>query len=239
MKRSDFLWGGLLIVAGVLLMLENLGMLGTVSDLFWMTAFLLSGLAFLGGYAIDRARWWPLIPGWALLGLAGTIGVERFAPGTSGELSGAAFLCALGLGFWSVFAARRDNWWAIIPGGVLVTLAIITGLQPLFGSENTGGVLFLGFAFTFALIYLLPTPTNRHRWALIPAGIMAVLSLVTFSATTAALDYIWPAGLIVMGLYLLFRTFGMRSVSSDNVETPQIETRTEERYDEPTLPQPH
>jgi len=129
MKRNDLLWGSLLIGAGVLLLMQNIGLLGTTADLFWMTTFALLGGTCLGGFALNRARWWLLISGWPLLGLAGTIGVQRFIPGANGDLAGALFLGTIEFGFWSVFVAQPRHWWAIVPGGVLLTLAIVAGLQ--------------------------------------------------------------------------------------------------------------
>jgi len=101
---------------------------------------------------------------------------------------------------------RRDFWWAVIPGGVLWTVALVSGLSSALPGELTSGILFLGLGLTFALLSLVPTPQGRMKWALIPGGVMLLLGLiVTVSAAGSLFVYLWPAVLILAGLYLLAR----------------------------------
>ncbi|MFQ5812924.1 MAG: hypothetical protein ACE5I2_07030 [Anaerolineae bacterium] len=116
----------------------------------------------------------------------------------------------IGLAFWVIYFQKREYWWAVIPGGVMFTVALIAGLDAVFEGAETGGVLFLGLGLTFGLLSLLPTPQGQMRWALIPAAILLVMGLLVTAATTGILQYLWPTALILVGLYLLFRMFRSR-----------------------------
>ena len=201
--------GILLIVAGVLFLLQNLGFLGGALALLWTLLFGASGVVFLYVFLANRANWWAVFPGFALLGLAGTIALNRFAPGLE-AWGGALFLGGIGLAFWVVYLANREHWWAVIPGGVLFTIALVAGLSSAFGGVEMGGVFFLGLGLTFGLLSLLPTPEGRLKWAAIPAAVLLVIGLLIMAAATAIIGYLWPAALILLGLYLIFRTFVYR-----------------------------
>lgn len=200
--------GILLLFAGTALLLQNLGVFGpTVTNLIWALLFGLGGLAFLLVFFFNRAHWWALIPGCTLLGLTVLVGFGE----QLGEAGGALFMAAIGLSFALIYAVRREHWWPIIPSGSLFSVAamILVGGA---GPEGAAlGVLFLGMALTFLLVYLL-AEARAQRWALIPSGVLAlmgVLSLFTLSGLEA-MNYIWPVALIVGGGYLLWRTARMR-----------------------------
>lgn len=238
MKRNEFLWGGLLVGAGVLLLLQNFGLFGSAESMIWMLLFAAASAGFLGLFVTNPSQWWPLIPGFVFFGLAAIIGLQAIAPGLAAQWSGPLFLGSLSLGFWLIYITHPKLWWAIIPGGVLSTLAVVAGIGQTFPAYG-GSTLFFGLAATFGLVYLLPTPPNHMDWALIPAGICTVLGSLTLTTSTTILNYTWPIALILVGLYMMYRTFGGRPAASGADEPAQRETRKEDRYDEPTLPQPH
>ncbi len=82
-------------------------------------------------------------------------------------LGGALFLAAIGLSFWVIYALRREFWWAIIPAGTLVDIGRDGGIAEMGGGGRPWGFFFLGLAATFVLVYLLPNPEGRMKWALI------------------------------------------------------------------------
>lgn len=209
MKRFDVRTVGaiLLIVVGILLLLQNLGILVGVVALIWSLLFGAVGVVSLYNFLTNRAHWWTVILGLALLGPAALIALDQFWPQVGDALGGTIFLGGIGLGFWVVYFVNREHWWAVIPGGVLFTLALIAGLSSIFEGIEMGGVLFLGLGLTFGLLSLLPTPQGRMKWALIPAAVLVVVGLLITAATTGILEYLWPAALILVGLYLLFRMF--------------------------------
>ena len=77
--------GVLLLVAGGLLLLQNLGIFTpTISGAIWAPLFGLGGMAFLLVFIFNREQWWALIPGMTLLGLAVLVGLRRPA-GSAGR----------------------------------------------------------------------------------------------------------------------------------------------------------
>jgi hypothetical protein len=207
--ESRIVWGILLILGGLLFLLENLAIL-SISGLFWAILFALAGLAFLSTFFSDRSAWWAIIPGVVLLTLGVFIAMSELAPGFSGVVGGALFLGSISLAFWLVYLANRSNWWAIIPAGVMATLAIVSGLSELLPGMELGGLFFLGMGLTFALIGLLPNQGTNLRWAFIPAGIMIVFGVLLTAAAVDLFNYVWPVLLILGGLYLLLRTYMFR-----------------------------
>lgn len=209
MKRFDVRTVGaiLLIVVGILLLLQNLGILVGIVALIWSLIFGAGGAVFLYVFLTNRTHWWAIIPGFGLLGLAALIALDQFWPRVGDVLGGTIFLGVIGLAFWVIYFLNREHWWAVIPGGVMFTVALIAGLDSLFEGAEMGGVLFLGLGLTFGLLSLLPTPQGRIKWALIPAAVLLVMGLLITAATTGILEYLWPAALILVGLYLLFRMF--------------------------------
>jgi len=198
----------LLIAAGVLFLLQNLGVpLGGLT-LLWALLFGAGGLVFLYVFLTDRANWWALIPGFALLGLAGVMILNQVAPRLGEVWGGALVLGGIGLAFWMIYFTNRENWWALIPGGVMVTLALVTVLSSVLAGVETGGAFMLGLGLTFGLLSLVRTPEGRMRWALIPAAVFVVIGLLITAATASLLQYLWPAALIVLGLYMIFRVVG-------------------------------
>ncbi len=199
--------GVFLILLGLLLLLETLGLLRSGAELAVAAAFALGGAAFLWGFVSRCEWWWSAIPGMALLGIGLLIGYTTLAGGDGGELAASLFLGTLGAGFFLVYLRLREHWWAIIPGGVLLTLALTVGLEPAFDKdEATVAVLFLGLALTFVLVYLAPNPEGRMTWAPIPAVILAVIGTLILAGSAQLLGYIWPLALMAGGLLLLLKT---------------------------------
>jgi hypothetical protein len=203
---SRIAWGLLLIIGGLLFLLENLNIL-SISGLFWAILFALAGVAFISTFLADRSAWWAIIPGVIFLSLGGMLGMSVLAPGLADLWGGAFFLGGISLAFWLVYLADRRNWWAIIPAGVLATIALIAGLGEVAPGMELGGLFFLGIGLTFALLGVLPNTGTNMRWAFIPAGIMIVFGLLITAAAVNLINYIWPALLILAGLFLLLRTY--------------------------------
>ena len=216
MKRTDLniIWGVLLIAAGVLFLLQTNGLLGDTASvawqIVWAIVFAAAGVAFVWRFLIDRAgEWWAVIPGSALLGLALllTMYLLGLAEGNAAWLV-SVFLGSIALSFWVIYFTHREYWWAVIPGGVLFTLALVALVATWYEGEALGSIFFFGMATTFGLVYLLPTPFGRMTWALIPAGVLAVLGLALLMAFTAIFEYVWAVVLILVGVYLLLRPRG-------------------------------
>ncbi|MHB0870736.1 MAG: hypothetical protein ACYC5J_14985 [Chloroflexota bacterium] len=214
MRRIDArtLFGILLVLSGLLLLLQNLGILSVAWGVFWAVIFIAGGLAFLGVFMERPANWWALIPGFTLLALGVLIVLDTTVPWVARSWGGSLFLGGIGLSFWLIFLVSPRNWWAIIPGGVLVTLAVVAGLSPLVPGPASGGVFFLGLGLTFALVYLLGQTRDRMSWALIPAAILLLLGALTTASAVMVFAYVWPTLIILAGVYLVYRA--LRSQSS-------------------------
>jgi hypothetical protein len=213
MKRFDVRNIGaiLLIVAGALLLFQNFGILGIVITLIWALVLAAGGLVFLYLFMTEGDRyWWAIIPGLGLIGVAALIILAEFFPRIGGDLGGMILLGGLGLAFWVIYFRKREFWWAIIPGGVLCTLALVTIVSSILGGDWAGGAFFVGLGLTFGLLYFVPTPHGRMKWAIFPAVVLLVMGLLITAATTGALDFLFAVALILVGLYLLFRIFTSR-----------------------------
>jgi hypothetical protein len=203
--QSRIIWGSILVLTGVLFFLQEFQILGSAFEYLWVILMAAGAGAFLWIFFTKRDQWWAVIPGLTLLGLT-LVGLENLISVLpASNWSGAVFLGCIGLAFWLVYLRRQEQWWAIIPGGVLVTLALVAGLD--FLSDWSDVIFFLGLGLTFLLVALLPNATHDTRWAFIPAGILTVLGLLLFAPIQSVLNYIWPAALVGLGVYILVRNW--------------------------------
>jgi len=187
-----------------LFLLQELNILGNASQYLWLIFMAAGAAVFIWIYFTKKEQWWAIIPGLTLLGLSlsGLDSLLNFYPGSN--WTGAIFLGCIGLAFWLIYLRRQDQWWAIIPGGVLITLAAVAGLEKVL--YWSGGIFFLGLAATFALVGILPNQLDT-RWAFIPAAILAVLGVVSFAPLKSVMVVIWPVALIALGVYIIFRSW--------------------------------
>ena len=146
MKRSRMpaLWGIVLVIVGVLVLLQNFGYLNVLRGLIWAGAFGLGGLVFLSVFVSEAERWWAVIPGLTLLGLALLIGLDELFPGLDGDWGGMLFLGMIALSFWLIYVRVRGAWWAIIPAGVLTTLGRYHRARQFHPGRYHGGRAVLG-----------------------------------------------------------------------------------------------
>ena len=204
MKRFDYriLIGGVLILGGILMLLDRIGVLKGAVDYLWAGILAVGAAVFLFWFFSDQSRWWAAIPGFTLAGMAvSAILLDRLGWG------GLALLGGIGLGFWAVYFSGRERWWAIIPGGVLVTLGITSVMSEAYGVVDSGGVFFLGLGLTFMLVALLA----RMKWAYIPAAVLLLLGffLGFFQGTpfVGVLGYVWIGLLLIAGAILIVSAF--------------------------------
>jgi hypothetical protein len=200
------LLGGLLILAGALFIGQNFNVIPSAWGVIWGFFFGVAGAAFLYAFTTDRSQWWTLIPGVVLLGLMVLILGDTFFPRFTNVLGGSIFLGAIAVSFWAVYLVNREFWWAIIPAGVLTTLAVVAGADAYIVGD-VGWIFLVGLGLTFALVGVLPTPNGRMTWAFIPAGVLFLLGLFTSSSLLPYINYIWPFALILLGGYFIVRTF--------------------------------
>lgn len=200
---STFVGGLLLIVAGVIFLFNNLGFFTLDWEMLIGPLFGIGGLVFLMVFILNTDHWWALIPGFILLGIGIIIFMNRSMETIADLWSGAVFLGMAGLAFMLIYITHRQQWWAIIPGGVLLTLAGVTLIPD--ESAVSGSVFFLGMAVTFGLVYILPKPGGRLTWAVFPAITLFLIGALVLVGVTDLIDFIWPAILLFGGIYVLYR----------------------------------
>jgi hypothetical protein len=211
MKSSHFrvILGALLLVMGAVALLQNFHVLqftGSIWGIFWAVVFMAGGAAFLTVLFNNKQNWWAAIPGLTLVGLGAIIAISILFPAFPGNITGAIFLAAIGAAFWVIYFLLPENWWAIIPGGTLVTLAVVT-MTSDYNGDLSGGLFFVGLGITFGLLALLPS--NKMRWPWIPAGILTAMGLIiAFSSLAGSL--IWPVALILLGGFFIYRAVRLR-----------------------------
>jgi len=204
MRKTEprLILGVLLIAAGGLFLLQNLGIIPEAAALFWGVAFFVGGAGFLYVLYTDRSQWWAVIPGFTLIGISGTIALSEFG---FGNAAGAFMLAMIAVAFWSIFVLNREFWWAIIPAGILSSVALLVLVEPFFPDEGPVGLMFLGFGGTFLAMRYLAQTTADMRWAFIPAGIFGLMGLLFLVAAVALLEYVFPVAIILAGGYLILR----------------------------------
>ncbi len=178
-NKSGLFWGALLIGAGLLALAEQMGYTNIFSPQMWMVVFAGVGLLGFVSYALSGWKQWGwLFPAGIFAGLAVIIAL------TEANVSSAAVGSPLFFGLLIPFAAayltdRSRNWWALIPGGVMLFLALTTLLVDRAGGEWVGATFLLLIGLTFLFVYL----NNRARtWALIVAYVFGVLSIAPMLA---------------------------------------------------------
>lgn len=196
--------GTILILGGLLFLLDNLN-ITQLGDYLLASLFGLGGLGFLLVVVTDRRQWWALIPGMILLSVGTIIFVERAFPDLAGVAGGALVFIGLGTAFWIIYFLNRENWWAVIPGGIMFTLAAVVIASELLGWIDAGALFFFGLALTFGVLYLIPTPEGRMTWAIFPAVGCLFVGVAISVAATSLLNFVWPILLILGGLAILLR----------------------------------
>ena len=192
------LWGLLLVAAGVLFLLNSIGTI-SIGDYQWAIILVIGGLAFLSVFLADREHWWALFPSFGLL-IGGTIlFLESAFPQLSGDFGGAIAMGGIGLAFLLIFLVNLKNWWALIPAGVLFSLAamFVLGFQ-------SGGVFLIGLGLTFGILGFVPTEHGRMRWAFIPAAILILVGIFITLASYNLFALFWPLGLIAGGVMIIY-----------------------------------
>jgi len=208
--RGRLIWGVALIAIGAFFLAQQLGLFGELQLPFWAFAFGLLGLIFLFTFLTDRQQWWALIPGCILLGVALII-VNDQNEFITDQQAGGLFLISIGLPFLLIYLVDRRMWWALIPGGVLSVLALITFVSS--GSVNgqvVAAIMLFGLAAAFALLRFVTRSSPYMGWATWVASILAAISALLLITGPVATAVVGPAILIGLGLILLARAFWPR-----------------------------
>lgn len=200
--KQGLVWGGLLILFGVMSLVEIYTDLG---PWVWVAVLTAVGLGVYGIYAMDRTEKWILIVSYVLLAVAGlitliTLNVLR------DEAVATYVLTAIAIPFLVAFLQRgRTNWSLLIPPYILIAVGVMVGLLGLGILDDllVPAYVLIAVSLPFFIAY---TRNPKQWWPLIPGGITAIVGLA-FLIAEAAVQYIVPAVLIVAGIFVLVRQF--------------------------------
>ncbi|MCB2180071.1 hypothetical protein KQH54_03005 [bacterium] len=197
-------FGILFVFAGALIVLQNLNVFtGDAGNIIWASLFAASGIFVFSLYLKRRENWWWLVISLMLFSMSiGNIaglfsGLKSYSPLIT--LFGAA------IGFIIFYLIDRNQWWAMIPGGILTALGINEALKITSPEIEVNGILYLGLGISFLLIFLVPTKEGRSNWAILPAAILLAIGLLSsFQQGNSVLNYAGPALLLLAGGVVLF-----------------------------------
>jgi hypothetical protein len=179
-NRSGLFWGLLLIGAGAVALAQQMGYIDQLSDRVWIWVFALVSLLALLNYALSGWKQWGwLFPAGVFGGLA--LIVAFALSGYDNPAMASPLFFGLTIPFAAAYLTDSSrNWWALIPGGVMLFLALTTLLVDTAGGEWVGTLFLFLLALSFFVVYL----NNRTRtWALLVAYILFVLSIAPAMAS--------------------------------------------------------
>lgn len=199
--------GLVLTLMGAALVLRRLGFGGAFFEAVWLVA-LLFGAAWAWREVERRSGGTT----WRRILLVAGVGL--LAVTTLDRLAGSAFLAAVALVFWLLGGSSAGNprrvTAHVLLAGLFATLAGVTGANALWPRWDSGALFFLGMTATFTYLYLTPRPRGGARWALWPAVVWAVLTLVVNDPLGGLARWVVPLGLIGAGVVLFGYSRGRR-----------------------------
>lgn len=200
--KQGLVWGGLLILFGVVALLETFA---DLSAWAWVAVLVAGGLGVYAVYAMDRSEKWMLIVSYVLLAVAGlvtliTLNILR------DEAIATYVLTAIAAPFLLIFLqSDRTKWGLLLPPYILIAVGVMVGLIGVGFLDDllVPAYVLIAIAIPFFVVYARDT---KKWWALIPGGITAIVGL-SFLIAEAAVQFVVPGLLIIAGVWVLFRQF--------------------------------
>ncbi len=201
-RLNALLWSIGCIVGGILLLLFNFGSFVHYEPWTqYIFAGVLAGLGvvFLVAFLTSRQHWWRLIPGWTLLALAVIVYLST-GPAITVQHTAPILFLGLACAFAHIYLLdRAERWWAILPGGFMLVLAVVIGLSNAITHLE---ILFIGMGLVFFLLYAADG-RRRQWWALIPGSVLTLFGCFVFASfygERVTLVRWWPLLLILIGI---------------------------------------
>jgi hypothetical protein len=175
-RISTLYWGILLIAVGIVFLIYELGSTINPTNQQWSIIMAAGSALFLLGYLIgDKRHWWVLFPSAGLAVGAMAIWFDNRDMADSDNLVGGLTMIIMSIPFWVALLVDRDkNKWALIPGSILLVL----GLLLLFFEDQNETFAFLVLFLPAVAFFLLFLFTRKHWWPLIPAYVLAAVSVI-------------------------------------------------------------
>jgi hypothetical protein len=202
--KQGLVWGGLLILFGVMSLLE------TFTDLsawVWVAVLTAAGLGIYGFYAMDRTEKWMLFISYGLLVIPLMVALIELDL-LRDEAIATYVLSAIALPFLLAYLRDRRLWGLLIPAYILLAVGFMVGLIGLGVLDDwlIPAYVMIAISIPFFTVYLR---NNQHWWALIPGGITALIGL-SFMIADPSVRYVAPVILILVGGWLVIRQFVKR-----------------------------
>lgn len=207
LKDSRNILGLILILAGAFLALEQFGLIpGSARSGLFGALLVIAAIALFSVYFTDTKRWWAAMVGFFVSGLAVSSLLSTFMPEVGETLSGPLFLASMSLGFASVYITNREMWWAIIPSGVMLSLAAVAYFESLPGELpfQPAGLLFIGLGLTFMLLSTIKSGGQQLSWGIYPGIPLFIFGLMLALGTEQSWAIVGPLMLIAGGAWLLY-----------------------------------
>ncbi len=117
-------------------------------------------------------------------------------------LFGCLFFLAFVFFMGVYFSMRREQFWPLIPGIIMLGLCLLVLSEEIGLKGSTGpGLFMLSIGLSFLAVYAFHP---EHWWAIIPAGIVASVSLVIFWGDSLGIGLMFLGmGLTFIALYLI------------------------------------
>ncbi len=204
-KKHNLVLGVLLILFGAMALIETLITLGTW---VWIAVLAVSGVGVFGVYAFDRKEKSLLIISYVLVAVA--LLVTLLTLNVLQDPFIATFvLLAVALPFFIAFLkSGRTKWGLLIPAYILLAVSIMVPLTEIGILVDTLVAVYVLFAVSIPFFVVYACDSSKW-WALIPAGITAVIGL-SFLIAEKATVYLVPVGLIITGMWVLVRQFSKK-----------------------------
>lgn len=201
-RRRALIWGGLMIVGGVMMLVQQVT---DVSPWVWVTVLGVFGFVALVLGLGERFDWPLLLTSYIVFAIAGLITLVTVG-WLDNESPAFYVLGAVALPFFVLFLVDRSQWWGLIPGYVLLAVSIMIYLivNDLLRDLMVPAYILFAIALPFFVVFIADF---RRWWALIPAGILSILGLAFFLSTgfLYLINYIGAAVLIGLGIVVLAR----------------------------------
>jgi hypothetical protein len=216
-RKQGIVWGGLLILFGVMALVE------TYTDLtawVWVAILAAAGLGVFGVYLTDRSQWGLLIPAYVLWAVAGLIALVTLNV-LRDESVATYVLAAIALPFLVAFLRDRSQWGLLIPAYVLLAVGVMI---PLIEAGVLSDLLIPAYVlFAIAIpFFVVYAQDPKQWWPLIPGGILAVVG-ISFLVAEAVVQYIGPAVLVLVGVWILVRVFTRKEPTAPEADEPPAE----------------
>lgn len=208
-KFANLYWGLILIAGGGITLAQQWGHLNHIDPLIWIAVYIGISITSLVVYGVSGIQNWSLLfPAGIFAALAFLVSMA--VNGVNHPAMTAPLFVSIGLPFGVAYLLnRKQNWWALIPAGIMSFLALTMLVVEDFGGEIIGSGFFFILAASFALVYR----ARRMAWAGLVSYILAVLGFMPLLAMGSRPEI---GGLIlIFALAIPFALFYLRNAEKN------------------------